>query len=181
MIQTIKKSSFILLVAILLVGCKQKETLQTYIVDHQESPSFITVDIPTSIVNYKNANLSESEIEAYQSIEKLNFLGFKLDSTNKDVYNAEIAKLTKLLSDKKYIELSELNLQGAKMHVKYIGENDIAEEFIVFGSSKDFGFGVLRVLGKDMKPEKLFRLLETFNKAEVDDTQIKEIFNFFKP
>ncbi|MGB1309453.1 MAG: DUF4252 domain-containing protein, partial [Oceanihabitans sp.] len=145
MIASVKKSSFILLALVMLVGCKQKESLQTYFVDNQETASFTTVDIPTSIVNFEDANLSEEELEAYQSVNKLNFLGFKLDSSNQAVYKSEMEKVSKILSHKKYIELSEFNLQGAKLQVKYIGENDVADEFIIFGASKDYGFGVLRV------------------------------------
>ncbi|MBQ0786524.1 MAG: DUF4252 domain-containing protein [Oceanihabitans sp.] len=164
----------------MLVSCNNKESLQTYFVDNQETASFTTVDIPTSIVDFENANLSEDEKEAYNSIEKLNFLGFKLDSINQETYKIEMAKVTSILKDERYIELGDFNMFGSKLTVKYIGDDDLADEFIILGSSKEYGFGVLRVLGEDMSPAKLVRLAESMNKGKVDDTQLKGLMEFFK-
>jgi len=177
---SIKKLLGGLLTITLLVSCNNKESLQTYFVDNQETASFTTVDIPTSIVDFENADLSESEKEAYNSIEKLNFLGFKLDSSNQETYKVEKAKVASILKDERYIELGDFNMFGSKLTVKYIGDDDLADEFIVFGSSKEYGFGVLRVLGEDMSPAKLVRLAESMNKGKVDDTQLKGLMEFFK-
>jgi len=178
--QSIKKSLFSLLALIMLVSCSNKQSLQTYFVDNQETANFTTLDIPTSIVKFENTELSASELEAYESIDKLNFLGFKLDSNNLDSYKAEMNKVSSILSDKKYIDLGEFNMQGSKMVVKYLGDNDIADEFIIFGNSKDVGFGVLRVLGDDMSPAKLYMLAESMNKASVDQAQLQSLTDFFK-
>ncbi|MFD2824065.1 DUF4252 domain-containing protein [Lacinutrix iliipiscaria] len=180
MIQSIKKSLFSLLALIMLVSCSNTQSLQTYFVDNQETPNFTTLDIPTSIVKFENTELSASELEAYESIDKLNFLGFKLDSNNLDSYKAEMNKVSSILSDKKYIDLGEFNMQGSKMIVKYLGDNDIADEFIIFGNSKDVGFGVLRVLGDDMSPAKLYMLAQSMNKASVDQSQLQSLTDFFK-
>ncbi|QRM89934.1 DUF4252 domain-containing protein [Lacinutrix sp. WUR7] len=177
---SIKTILFSLLIVTLLVSCNNKESLQTYFVDNQETASFTTVDIPTSIVDFENADLSEDEKDAYNSINKLNFLGFKLDSTNQETYTIEKAKIASILKDERYIELGDFNMFGSKISVKYIGDNDLANEFIVFGSSKEYGFGVLRVLGNDMSPAKLVRLAESMNKGKVDDTQLKGLLEFFK-
>ena len=177
---SIKKTFYGLLAITLLVSCSNKESLQTYFVDNQETTSFTTVDIPTSIVNFENATLTKEEKEAYNSINKLNFLGFKLDSSNQTTYKTEMAKVSSILKDEKYVDLGEFNMFGSKLSVKYIGDDDLADEFIIFGNSKEYGFGVLRVLGDDMSPAKLFKLAETMNKGEVDDEQLKLITNFFK-
>jgi len=177
---TIKKLCYSLLAVTLLVSCSNKQSLQTYFVDNQEAANFTTVDIPTSIVDFKNADLTEEEKEAYKAIDKLNFLGFKLDTTNKETYEIEKAKVASILEDERYIELGDFNMFGSTLSVKYIGDDDLADEFIVFGSSKEFGFGVLRVLGEDMSPAKLVRLAESMNKGKVDDTQLKGIIDFFK-
>ena len=180
MIQSIKKSLFSLLALIMLVSCSNKESLQTYFVDNQETASFTSLDIPTSIVNFEAATLSEGEKQAFESVDKLNFLGFKLDSNNVDNYQAEMDKAKNILSDEKYIDLGEFSMQGSKMVVKYIGDDDIADEFIIFGNSKEVGFGVLRVLGDDMSPAKLYTLAQSMNKGSVDELQIKGLTDFFK-
>ena len=169
-----------MLALIMLASCSNKESLQTYFVDNQETASFTTLDIPTSIVSFEEASLSDGEKQAFKSVNKLNFLGFKLDSNNLDNYHAEMNKVKNILSDKKYIDLGEFSMQGSKMVVKYIGDDDIADEFIIFGNSKDVGFGVLRVLGNDMSPAKLYMLAQSINKGSVDESQLKGLTDFFK-
>jgi hypothetical protein len=177
---SIKKSLFGLLAFILLVGCNNGESLQTYFVDNQETPDFISVDIPTTILELDKISLSNDQKEAYNSVKKLNFLGFKLTESNKDVYVQELSKVKSILNDKKYIELLEFNDRAAKVIVKYIGDDDAAEEFIVFSSSKDMGFGIVRILGNDMRPEKMATLVSAIQNADIDSSQFESIAGFFK-
>ena len=164
----------------MLVGCNNGESLQTYFVDNQETPDFISADIPTTIVELDETTLSEDQKEAYKSVKRLNFLGFKLTDSNQDVYNQELAKVKSILSNKKYIELLEFNDKAAKVVVKYIGDDDAAEEFIVFTSSKDMGFGVVRILGNNMRPEKMATLVDAVQKANIDSSQFEDVIGFFK-
>jgi len=180
MIQSIKKSLLSLLAILLLASCSNKETLQTYFVDNQETASFTSIDVPTSIVSFEDAALSDEEKQAFKTVDKLNFLGFKLDSNNLDNYHAEMNKVKKILSDEKYIDLGEFSMQGSKMLVKYLGDDDIADEFIIFGNSDDVGFGVLRVLGDDMSPAKLYMLAQSMNKGSFDESQLSSLTDFFK-
>ncbi|MDX1774545.1 DUF4252 domain-containing protein [Oceanihabitans sediminis] len=180
MYASIKKVLFSLLAISMLVSCSNKETLQTYFVDKQEVANFTTVDIPTSVVSFENANLTEEEKEAYNTIKKLNFIGFKLDETNTKTYETEKAKVASILKDEKYIDLGDFNMFGSKLELKYVGEDDVADEFIIFGSSKEYGFGVLRVLGDKMSPAKLVKFAESMNKGKVDTKQLQAITDFFK-
>ena len=151
-----------------------------YFVNNQETPNFTTIDLPTDIVSFEDTELSAEELEAYKSIDKLNFLGYKIDSNNLDSYQVEMDKVKSILSDDKYTDLGEFNVQGSKMVVKYLGDDDTADEFIVFGNSRDVGFGVLRILGDDMSPAKLYKLTETFNKGNIDQAQLDNLTDFFK-
>src|SRR5690554_1413122 len=133
---SIKIILFNLLAFILLVSCNQGESLQTYFVDNQETSNFISADIPTTIVELDKSTLTEDQKEAYNSVKRLNFLGFKINENNQDVYNEELSKVKSILNDKKYIELIEFNDKAAKVIVKYIGDDDAVEEFIVFRSEE---------------------------------------------
>ncbi|GGG59475.1 hypothetical protein GCM10010976_32760 [Bizionia arctica] len=164
----------------MLVSCNNGESLQTYFVDNQEKTDFISVDIPTTIVNLDEASLSEDQMEAYNSVKKLNFLGFKLTETNQETYAQELSKVNAILNNEKYIELMEVNDPAAKIIVKYIGDDDIADEFIVFTSSKNMGFGIVRILGNDMRPEKMATLVSAIQNADIDSSQFESITGFFK-
>ncbi|WP_417874795.1 DUF4252 domain-containing protein [Xanthomarina gelatinilytica] len=177
---SIKLTFFSLLACIMLVSCNNGESLQTYFVDNQETPDFISADIPTTIVELDQTTLTEDQKEAYNSVKRLNFLGFKLTENNQDAYAQELSKVKSILNDKKYIELMEFNDRAAKVVVKYIGDDNAADEFIVFTSSKDMGFGIVRILGNDMRPEKMATLVNAIQNADIDSSQLEDIAGFFK-
>lgn len=177
---SLKISLFSLLALVMLVSCNNRESLQTYFVDNQETPNFISIDIPTTLVELDKTTLTDDQKEAYNSVKKLNFLGFKLNENNQDVYTEELSKVKSILNDKKYIELIEFNDKAAKIIVKYIGDDDAVEEFIVFTSSKDMGFGIVRILGNNMRPEKMATLVDAVQKANIDSSQFEDVIGFFK-
>jgi len=162
-----------------LVSCNDGLTMQRYFVENQETKNFLTQDVPISMLNIDESKLTAEQKEAYKSVERLNFLAYKIDSTNVDVYNSELAKVKTILKDKKYNELIDFSYNGAKIAVKYVGDDE-ADEFIVFGSSKDMGFGIVRVLGDDMSPEKMMALGQLFGNSNMDMSQFKNMMPFFK-
>ncbi len=177
---SIKTILFGLLALTMLVSCNNGPSLQTYFVDNQESPDFISADIPTSIVTLDEASLSEDQKEAFKSLKRLNFLGYKKNENNADVYDLELSKVKTILKDKKYIDLMEFSDKAMKFDIKYIGDDDSADEVIVFANSPEMGFGILRVLGDDMRPENMATLVDVIQKADFDESQLNGITDFFK-
>jgi hypothetical protein len=178
--RTIKYLVMTLLAAVSFVSCDDGVTLQRYFVDHQESGNFINVDLPGTILSLDETKLNEEQQEAYNSIKRLNFLGFKANESNMEIYNTEVAKVSAILKSKKYNDLIEFSDKGKRVVVKYIGDDDEADEVIVFGSSKDMGFGIVRVLGNDMKPEQMVTLVDAMKTSKMDGSQFEGIANFFK-
>jgi len=74
----------------------------------------------------------------------------------------------------------EFSDKGIKFRVNTIGEDDAVDEFLVLASSNEFGFAVVRVLGDDMKPEKLYQLLSQMQDADVDGNQLQKVMDYFK-
>ena len=74
----------------------------------------------------------------------------------------------------------EFNDKNAKISVKYLGNDDTADEFIVFASSKEMGFGIVRVLGDKMSPEKMMTLADAMKNSDIDESQLGGIMDFFK-
>lgn len=177
---SIKDLLIMLSVLVSFVSCDDGVTLQRYFVDHQESGDFINVDLPGTILSLDETKLNEEQQEAYNSIKRLNFLGFKTNESNMDVYTTEVAKVSAILKSKKYNDLIEFSDKGKRVVVKYIGDDDQADEVIVFGSSKDMGFGIVRVLGNDMKPEQMVTLVDAMKTSKMDGSQFEGIANFFK-
>ncbi|MEW4922545.1 DUF4252 domain-containing protein [Algibacter sp. 2305UL17-15] len=166
--------------SVILNSCNGEPSLQRYFVDNQEQPNFISQDLPISMVEIDKSDFSEAQTEAFNSVRRLNFLGYKVNETDRVTYEAELTKVTSILSQEKYQDLMEFNDKGKKVLVKYIGDDDEADEVVVFGSANDMGFALVRILGDDMSPEKMVTLAEALNKANVDENQMQNILNFFK-
>lgn len=177
-IKSIVMSLFIVAV---LTSCNNGETLQGYFVANQETPNFISIDIPTSFVDIDKATLTEEQKEAYNSVRKLNMLGYRLTENNVAEYEAELVKVQAILKDEKYEELFRGgNSTEGKIVVKYIGTDTSIDELIIFGSAKDKGFAIVRVLGDNMEPAKIMLLGDVMKNATSNETNVAEFMNFFK-
>jgi hypothetical protein len=162
------------------VSCNDKASLQRYFVDNQEAKDFLTQDIPISMLKIDESNFTKEQKEAYNSVSRLNFLGYKANETNTEILKAELTKVKSILSADKYNDLVEFSDKGNKIIVKYIGNDEEADEVIIFGSSKELGFGIVRVLGNDMSPDKMVTLVSVLKGANVDEGQLQDIMSFFK-
>lgn len=164
-----------------LTSCDQNPSLQTYFVDNQEKNNFLSIDIPVSMLNIDVTKLTNEQKEAYNSVQKLNMLAFKTDSISHADFKAEHAKVQTILQDEKYEELMRGgNAKDGKFILKYLGDEDDIDEFILFGSSNEMGFAVVRILGDDMDPSKIMKLSSVLDKSNVDDSQVKQFMEFFK-
>ncbi|WGD34935.1 DUF4252 domain-containing protein [Olleya sp. YS] len=166
--------------SLVLVSCKDENSIQTYFVDHQELPEFTSFDVSAKLVDFSNANLTEEEKDAYESIRKLDILAYRVNDKNKDKYQLELNKAKTVLNNKKYEELMEFKDNGVNVKISTIGDNDTVDEFLVLASSKEVGFTVIRVLGDDMKPEELIKLTNKLQNADVDQGQLNNLMDFFK-
>ena len=177
-----KRIVFSLIIASLLAltGCSSELSLQRYFVDHQEEPNFISQDVPVSMVEIDKTNFTDAQLEAYKSIRRLNFLGFKVDDSNLERYEAEVAKVKAILQQGKYEDLMEFSDKGRRILIKFIGDEEEADEVIVFGNAKDMGFAVVRILGSGMSPEKIITLADALKQTSVDESQLEDMLNFFK-
>lgn len=179
-----KPFQYVLLIGyltLILTGCKSEPTLQTYIVDHQEAQNFTTIDLPVSMLGLDEAKLTADQKSAIQSIKHLNFLGYKINEIDTEAYQNEMHTVKDILKDKSYNDLMVVNSKGGKLNLKYLGDNEEAiDELIVFGSSNELGFGVLRVLGDNMKPQQIIQLAKALESGDFDESQVKDVFKFFK-
>lgn len=164
----------------ILVSCGNDASLQRYFVDNQESANFISQDVPLSMIDIDDSEFTEEQKEAYNSVRRLNFLGYKVNGTEAETFKTELAKVKTILNDKKYNDLIEFSDKGNKVVVKYIGTDEEADEVIVFGSAKEIGFGIVRILGDDMNPNKMSTLVNAMQKANIDQNQLESVMNFFK-
>ncbi|WP_375234875.1 DUF4252 domain-containing protein [Winogradskyella sp.] len=179
--QSIKKLVMLALTVTAFVSCNNGPTLQTYYVDNELKPGFTTFDIPTSFIDVDKVELSEQQEKAYNSIDKLNVLAFKLDDNNTDVYKIELENVKTILTNPKYEELMRGgNTTDGKFVVKFLGDIENIDELIILGNANDKGFMVARILGDDMNANDLVSLGTVMDKIDFEDTELNGFTDFFK-
>lgn len=161
------KQTVLALVAMgLLAACSSNQSLQEYYVDNSGNPNFISIDIPASLLNLDKADLSADEKEVIGSLKKLNVLAFKKTDGNAAEFKMESAKVDAILKSDKFVELMKLKSSYGNGVVKYLGDEDAIDEVIIYGSSKDQGFALIRVLGNNMNPAHLMTLMQALQKSD---------------
>jgi hypothetical protein len=180
-ISSIKNIVMSLFIVVALTSCNYGETLQSYFVANQETPNFISIDIPVSFVSVENIELTEDQKEAYESIDKLNMLGYTLKDDNIVEYKLELTKIQAFFKNKQYQELFRGgNSTDGKVVIKYIGDDDSIDELIIFGTANDKGFAIIRVLGDNMQPAKIMTLGDVVGKMNSDETGVKDFMKYFQ-
>lgn len=181
MFQSIKKLVVALLLVITFTSCNQGPTLQTYFVDNELKPGFASFDVPTSVINVENVEMTDEQREAYKSVNKLNVLTYMEENTDSEDYKLELEKVKTILKNPKYEELMRGgNATDGKIVVKFLGDVENIDELIVFGNANNRGFMVARVLGKNMNAGKLMSLTSVLQNAKIEQSQLKGLTDFFK-
>ncbi|MER3316778.1 MAG: DUF4252 domain-containing protein [Allomuricauda sp.] len=166
--------------ALLLASCASQPSLQEYYVDNSENPNFLSIDVPASILKMDEVNLNETQKEAIESLRKFNLLAFKKNADNEAEYEIEKKKVREILKGDDFVELMKINSQYGKGVIKYLGDEDAIDEVIIYGDSKERGFALVRVLGKDMNPAHIIQLMQAIQKSDYKGEGLGEIGDFLK-
>lgn len=169
-----------LVVGVVLSSCSSTQSLQEYYVDNTENPSFLSFDIPTSILNLDATELTEEQKIAYESLRKLNVLAFKKTTENIAAYKTEKKKVGDILANDDYEELMKMNTQFGRASIRFKGDDDAIDEVIIFGDNKDKGFAIVRVLGNDMNPAHFVQLITALEKSNINTDGLGDLGDFFK-
>ena len=176
----LKTFSFCLFLALALVSCKDEGSIQNYFVEHQDKPEYLTLDLSPKMIDITEVELNEEQKEVYKSFEKVNILAYKTKNLTNENYTQELEKAKAIFKNERYSELMEFSDNGMKFRVNTIGDDDTVDEFLVLASSNELGFAVVRVLGNDMQPEKLYQLISQMQNADVDENQLQKLMDYFK-
>ena len=155
-----KKAVIVLSVLAIFISCNQQKTIQTYIVEKQDKPGFMSVDLPMSLIQLNTDKAPLEVKEAYGSIKKVNVLGLPYLNNN-EAYEIEKKTLLSILNNSTlYKNLMKMDMNGMRVSIYYNGDANDINEVIVFGYSKKIGVGVARVIGNHMNPTKITQMAE---------------------
>ena len=97
----------------------------------------------------------------------MNFLALPIKESTKTRYVSEVQSINEVLSSDQYATLMKMDIEGTRMVLKYLGEEDDIDEIIVFTSNKERGLVLTRILGDNMKPESIVKLANTLDKEDI--------------
>ena len=153
-----KKAVIILTVLAIFVSCNQQKTIQTYIVENQDKPGFMSVDLPMSLIQLNSDKVPIDVKDGYESIKKVNVLGLPYLNNN-EAYEIEKKAISLILNNSTlYKNLMKMDMNGMSVSIYYNGDANDINEVIVFGYSKKIGVGVARVIGNHMNPTKITQM-----------------------
>lgn len=182
MIQKSKIYGLLLITVLSLLSCNNELSLQRFFIDSKENDYYLALDIPSSILELKDENASQEIKDIAKTIRKINFLGFQLTEDSKASFLAEKAKVKAILKQDSYHELMRINSGKTELMVKFLGDEDAIDEVVVYGADKEKGFLVMRVLGNNMNPASIFKMMQNvkIDENNMSLNQLKEILSSVK-
>lgn len=144
--------------AVVLMSCESK-SLQSYLVKAQEKEGFMTVDLPTSFIQLKEGDIPADVKATVESIKKINAIALPIKG-NEEAYEKEKNEIKNIFkASDKYKQLMKMKSKGINMQVLYTGEVDAIDEVIVFGYAKEYGLGIARLMGDNMNPSAIMKMM----------------------
>ncbi len=161
-------ASVFIVVLQFLTGCSNDASLQKYYVEKQKDNAFISLDLPSSLLITDDNTLTDEQLKTIKSIKKINLLALQINDENKGLYGVEKERVNQIISDEKYKPLMKFGSNKMGATLLFTGDEDAIDELIVFASDEEKGFALFRVLGDDMEPSSMIKLMDSVNEKNFD-------------
>ncbi len=151
-----------------LASCSNEPSLQKYLVDKQDDDNFLKIDLATSLLQSEDSSFTEEQQDILNTVKKVNVVAFKMSDGNIGEYKAEKEKIAAIMNQDKYKTLIKFGSNSRGATLKYLGEEDAIDEVIVFASDSEKGFAVFRLLGDNMRPDQMIKLMNSIDSGDLD-------------
>jgi len=158
-----------------LSACGNNASLQKYIVEKQNDNNFITIDLPSSLILTEDNTLNEEQLQTIKSIKKVNMIALQLKEDNKPLYEMEKQRVQSILNTDTYETLMKYGSNDMGASLLFTGDVEAIDEIIIFASDTEKGFGLFRVIGEDMNPSQIVKLMNKVNSQNFDLSFMNEI------
>jgi len=163
--------------AMAFTSCNDNKSLQKYLVEKQDDNNFVKIDLATSLLQAEGNDFSEEEKNILNTVKKINVVAFPLTDDNMAEYEIEKQNAIDVLSQEKYKTLMKYGSNSRGATLKYLGEEEAIDELIVFASDNEMGFAVFRLLGDNMRPEDMLKLMKGIDQGDIDVSSLKSLGN----
>lgn len=169
----------LLLGAMTLISCSDK-SLQKYLVEKQDDDKFVKMDIAASLLQGRNSNFTQEEKDILSTIKKVNVVAYPIKENDTADFEKERNELKTILDQEQYKELTRIKSNNWNATLKYSGEEDAIDEVIVFASDDNRGFAVFRLLGENMRPDQMLKLMKSAESGDLDVSKLEGFGEIFK-
>jgi hypothetical protein len=169
----------LVLALIALTSCSDK-SLQKYLVEKQDDDKFVKMDIAASLLQGNSSNFTQEEKDIFSTIKKMNVVAYPIIEGNTADFEKERQELKTILDQEQYKELTRIKSNDWNATLKYTGEEDAIKEVIVFASDDNRGFAVFRLLGENMRPDQMLKLMKSVENGDLDVSKLKGFGEIFK-
>jgi hypothetical protein len=174
----LKITVFTLVIGFISIACDTQPSLQKYFVESKENDQFMSIDLPASILQLKNNEVSNEVKNTLETIKKINFLALQITDSNKDFYTSQKKEVQKILKNPKYKQLMRMNINNVNVSINYLGEETAINEVIIFGADNEKGFAIARVIGNKMNPSEIIKLTQEI-KLDGDSNEFQQLQSLF--
>lgn len=169
----------IILGLVALSSCSDT-SLQKYLVEKQDDDKFVKMDIAASLLQGKNSNFTQEEKDILSTIKKVNVVAYPIKENDTADFEKERNELKSILDQDQYKELTRIKSNDWNATLKYTGEEDAIDEVIVFASDDNRGFAVFRLLGENMRPDQMLKLMKSAENGDLDLSKLEGFGKMFK-
>lgn len=134
------------------------DSLQGYLVKSQDKKGFIAFDFPASILQVKSEDVSQETKDALASLKKVNLVALPFQD-NAEVLLTEKNTIEGILEKSSYKSLMRTKMKGFDVNLYYTGSEDAIDEVIAFGYKADAGVAIARILGENMNPALIMKMM----------------------
>jgi len=167
------------LAALTLFSCSNEKSLQRYLVDRQDDDSFLKIDIAASLLQADSNSMTQEEKDILATVKKINVVAFPIKGENADNYEANKQELKDIINQDQYKTLMKFGSKNKGAVLKYLGEENAINEIIVFASDDEKGFALFRLLGDNMQPGQMIKLMNSIENGDIDASKLKSIGSLF--
>lgn len=164
---------------IALTSCSDK-SLQKYLVEKQDDDKFVKMDIAASLLQGRNSNFTQEEKDILKTLKKVNVVAYPIIEGDTADFVKEKNELKTILDQAQYKELTRIKSNDWNATLKYTGEEDAIDEVIVFASDDKRGFAVFRLLGENMRPDQMLKLMKSVESGDLDVSKLEGFGEIFK-
>ncbi len=169
----------LILGAMTMISCSDK-SLQKYLVEKQDDDKFVKMDVAASLLQGRNSNFTEEEKDILSTIKKVNVVAYPMKDGDTADFEIERNELKEILDQDQYKELTRIKSNEWNATLKYTGDEDAIDEVIVFASDDKRGFAVFRLLGENMRPDQMLKLMKSAERGDLDVSKLSGFGEIFK-